>query len=222
MEGEKSSGVEVGPPISIVRLVLMLTTVGQQYLFLQQHDIIPSTGVCHKCHQVILGSPIVKGNERFWNCKKCKAVTTTRFGMVLYKSKMKLKNWILLAFCFTERNKTKRWLPQSGAYNLNEMLDLFQWFYLQKIEGRNPFWRLLELIAESNDYENVNNAQVDEIPDVEGAAVGGDDDEEEAEEGEDYESDDEEIYWFDCPFCKNIWLREDLRDQHMMTCDQRV
>ena len=68
MEGEKSSGVEVGPPISIVRLVLMLTTVGQQYLFLQQHDIIPSTGVCHKCHQVILGSPIVKGNERFWNC----------------------------------------------------------------------------------------------------------------------------------------------------------
>ena len=63
------------------------------------------------------------------------------------------------------------------------MLDLFQWFYLHKIEGRNPFWKLLELIAESNDYENVNNAQVDEIPDVEGAAVGGDDDEEEAEEG---------------------------------------
>ena len=69
----------------------------------------------------------------------------------------------------------KQWLLQSGAYNLNEMLDLFQWFYLQKIEGRNPFWRLLELIAESNDYENVNNAQVDEVPDVEGAAVGGDD-----------------------------------------------
>ena len=45
------------------------------------------------------------------------------------------------------------------------MLDLFQWFYLHKIEGRNPFWKLLELIAESNDYENVNNAQVDEIPD---------------------------------------------------------
>ena len=66
------------------------------------------------------------------------------------------------------------------------MLDLFQWFYLHKIEGRNPFWKLLELIAESID-ENVNNAQVDEIPDVEGAAVGGDDDEEEEEEGEDYE-----------------------------------
>ena len=44
MEQEKSSGVEVGPPISIVRLVLMLTTVG---------------------HQVIPGSPIVKGNNGF-------------------------------------------------------------------------------------------------------------------------------------------------------------
>ena len=36
--------------------------------------------------------------------------------------------------------------------------------------------------------ENVNNAQVDEVPDVEGAAVGGDDDEEEAEEGEEKEA----------------------------------
>ena len=52
--------------------------------------------------------------------------------------------------------------------------DLFQWFYLQKIEGRNSFWKLLELIAGSNDYENVTNAQVDEIPDGEAAAVGGD------------------------------------------------
>ena len=116
MEGEKSSGVGVSPPISIGRLVLLLTTVGQQYLFLQQHDSIPSTGVCHKCHQVILGSPIVKGNERFWNCKKCKAVTTTRFGTVLYKSKMKLKNWILLAFCFTERNKSDDNAPRGGSF----------------------------------------------------------------------------------------------------------
>ena len=39
MEGEKSSGVKVGPLISI--------------------------GVCHKYHQVIPGSPIVKGNNGF-------------------------------------------------------------------------------------------------------------------------------------------------------------
>ena len=80
----------------------------------------------------------------------------------------------------------------------------------------------METFRTNRGVKRLNNAQVDEIPDVEGAAVGSDDDEEEAEEGEDYESDDEEIYWFDCPFCKNIWLREDLRDQHMMTCDQRV
>ena len=127
MEGEKSSGVGVGPPISIGRLVLMLTTVGQQYLFLQQHDIIPSTGVCHKCHQVILGSPIVKGNERFWNCKKCKAVTTTRFGTVLYKSKMKLKNWILLAFCFTEQPRVMHTPPMKHPFLKRDMkIERFQ------------------------------------------------------------------------------------------------
>ena len=49
----------------------------------------------------------------------------------------------------------------------------------RRLRGETFFWRLLELIAESNDYENVNNAQVDEVPDVEGAAVVGDDDEEE-------------------------------------------
>ena len=148
MEGEKSSGVEVGPPISIVRLVLMLTTVGQQYLFLQQHDIIPSTGVCHKCHQVILGSPIVKGNERFWNCKKCKAVTTTRFGTVLYKSKMKLKNWILLAFCFTERNKSyaqtsnEASLPQEGYEDRTlSGTTMNRWYRFFRKLCRNDFQR---------------------------------------------------------------------------------
>ena len=48
--------------------------------------------------------PNSEGKQRFWICKKCKAVTTTRFGTVLYKSKMKLKNWILLAFCFTVKH----------------------------------------------------------------------------------------------------------------------
>ena len=126
----------------------MLTTVGQQYLFLQQHDIIPSTGVCHKCHQVILGSPIVKGNERFWNCKKCKAVTTTRFGTVLYKSKMKLKNWILLAFCFTERNKSyahtsnEASLPQEGYEDRTlSGTTMNRWYRFFRKLCRNDFQR---------------------------------------------------------------------------------
>ena len=62
-----------------------------------------------------------------------------------------------------------RWLPKGGSYNLTEYLELFQWFYQQKLNGKNPFWRLLELIAESNSYESVNDAQVDEVADVNGA-----------------------------------------------------
>ena len=29
---------------------------------------------------------------------------------------------------------------------------LFQWFYQQKLNGKKPFWRLIQLIVESNDY----------------------------------------------------------------------
>ena len=68
------------------------------------------------------------------------------------------------------------------------------------MNGKNPFWRLLDLIAESNSHEAVNDAQVDEIPDIDGED--GDDDEEEAE-GE-------------------IWLQEKSRDDHMVICSQRI
>ena len=30
----------------------------------------------------------------------------------------------------------KRWLPRAGSYNLTEYLDLFQWFYQQKLNGK--------------------------------------------------------------------------------------
>ena len=109
-----------GPPISVGRLALMLTTLGQQFMFLMEHDIISPTGVCHKCLQVITGNWIVKGNFRYWICVACKVVTSCRFGTVLYKSKMKLKNWVLLAYCFTKRNGTyaqtvnEASLPQEG------------------------------------------------------------------------------------------------------------
>ena len=116
----------------------------------------------------------------------------------------------------------KRWLPRAGSYNLTEYLDLFQWFYQQKLNGKNPFWRLLELIAESNSHEAVNDAQVDEIPDIDGED--GDDDEEEAEgeQEDEYESDEEEHYWYDCPWCKEIWLQEKSRGDHMVICSQRI
>ena len=58
--------------------------------------------------------------HRYWKCKVCNVLTTARFGTVLYKSKLKLKNWIMLAYCFTERNRTyaqtkaEASLPQEG------------------------------------------------------------------------------------------------------------
>ena len=117
--------------------------------------------------------------------------------------------------------QVKRWLPKGGTYNLAEYLELFQWFYQQKLNGRNPFWRLVELIAESNDYESVNRSQVEEEHDVYGED--GDEDElEEVEEEEEYESDDEEHYWYDCVWCKDIWIQESKRDEHMLTCSQRI
>ena len=119
--------------------------------------------------------------------------------------------------------QVKRWLPKGGTYNLAEYLELFQWFYQQKLNGRNPFWRLVELIAESNDYESVNRSQVEEEHDVYGEDGDEDELEEvEEEEEEEYESDDEEHYWYDCVWCKDIWIQESKRDEHMLTCSQRI
>ena len=39
----------------------------------------------------------------------------------------------------------------------------------------------------------------------------------ELEESED-ESDDEEMYWWDCPYCKMIFDSEKSRKKHMMKC----
>ena len=52
MGGEKRWPLVEGPPISVGRLVQMLTTVGEQLMFLMNHDIISDNGLCHKCDQV--------------------------------------------------------------------------------------------------------------------------------------------------------------------------
>ena len=92
--------------------------------------------------------PNSEGKQRFWNCKKCKAVTTTRFGTVLYKSKMKLKNWILLAFCFTERNKSyahtsnEASLPQEGYEDRTlSGTTINRWYRFFRKLCRNDFQR---------------------------------------------------------------------------------
>ena len=92
------------PPISISRLMAMLTTIGQQILFLQENNILPKTGFCQKCQETIKGEMKVKGNHRYWKCKECKVKTSMKYGTIFYQSNIKLISFILLAYCFTERN----------------------------------------------------------------------------------------------------------------------
>ena len=115
----------------------------------------------------------------------------------------------------------KRWLPSSGPYNLEEYLQMFQWFEMQKLAGVNPFWRLMELIAKDNSVDSLKEAVKNQKKsDSEGEpnnklieAT----QREEVEESED-ESDDEEMYWWDCPYCKMIFDSEKSRKKHMMKC----
>jgi hypothetical protein len=94
------------PAVSISRLVMMLTTMGQQISFLQEHDILPKRVFCQKCHGEISGEMKVRGNDRFWKCKSCKVTTSLRYGTILYDAKLKLINFNCLVYCFTEKNRT--------------------------------------------------------------------------------------------------------------------
>ena len=48
-----------------------------------------------------------------------------------------------------------------------------------------------------------------------------DDDESEDDEEDESEDDNEEHYWFDCPWCKDIWLSENERDEHLYYCRKK-
>ena len=90
------------PPVSISLLAMMLTTIGQQVTFLQDKNILPKTGLCRKCYATILGEYKVKKNERYWRCTKCNITTSLRFGTILYQTKLKLINFIMLVYSFTK------------------------------------------------------------------------------------------------------------------------
>ena len=118
MGGEKRWPLVEGPPISVGRLVLMLTTVGEQLMFLMKHDIISDNGLCHKCDQVITGEWVVKGNGR----------------------------WVLLAYCFTERHRThastvnEASLPQEGYVDRTlSTRTILRWFRYFRMLCRDDF-----------------------------------------------------------------------------------
>ena len=50
-----------------------------------------------------------------------------------------------------------------------------------------------------------------------------DDDKSDDGESDDDQSDgdEEEHYWWDCPFCKNIWLTAEERDVHLDMCTEK-
>ena len=73
--------------------------------------------------QVITGEWVVKGNGRYWRCKDCAVMTSRRYGTVLYQSKMKIKNWVLLAHCFTERHRTLASIANEASFPQEGYMD---------------------------------------------------------------------------------------------------
>ena len=123
----------------------------------------------------------------------------------------------------------KRWLRKSGAYNLEKNLKLFLWFEDQKLDNKDPFWSLVNLVAKYNSVEILNAANLVE-DDMDGYdhEVEGDDDADEDEENgeeEDDESDsDEEIeeeegtLFYSCPFCMGIFEEKVEMEDHVDIC----
>ena len=122
----------------------------------------------------------------------------------------------------------KRWLPKSGAYNLENNLKLFLWFEDQKINNKDPFWSLVNLIEKYNSVEILNaaNMVVDDMEGYDHEEEGGeepdddeDDDDEEEESDSDEEIDDEEdTLLYSCPFCMDIFEEKIEMEVHIDTC----
>ena len=114
--------------------------------------------------------------------------------------------------------KFKSWLPQAGRYNLDEYVWLFLWIEERKHDGEDPFWALVKLVAADNSLETLSAAvekdmeekdtEATEYDAVEDAALQKEASDEEEEEEEEEEEDKEVFYWFDCIFCKSIFLEE--------------
>ena len=87
-----------------------------------------------------------------------------------------------------------------------------------KLQGVDHFWRLLELIAEFNSQEYLKEALAKEER-IDTVGVPHNEAEESDAESDD-ESEDEEQYWFDCPFCGDIWIQKKERDLHLDFCTE--
>ena len=104
ISGSSNAPVTMRPPVSVGRLALQLVTTAAQIAFLQEVNILPVLGVCHGCGATIDSDFKEKKNQRVWQCGACSLTTTIRHDTVLYQSNMPYDRFIMMAYCFTQRN----------------------------------------------------------------------------------------------------------------------
>ena len=78
----KPKKFKIDLPISISRFVVILKTIGQYIMFLQEKNILPKSCFCQKGHETINGDMIVKGNHRYLKCQECKVKTSMKFRTI--------------------------------------------------------------------------------------------------------------------------------------------
>ena len=120
----------------------------------------------------------------------------------------------------------KRWLPQGGRYNLEQYLNLYNWFEDQKVERKDPFWSLIALIVAHNTTDDLRRSQ-EVVPDTEGhehedgEEEVGDENDNQMDTSDSETDDDEEDMVFSCPWCLRYYeTREEVAD-HLPVCDQK-
>ena len=120
----------------------------------------------------------------------------------------------------------KKWLPKSGAYNLENNLKLFLWFEDQKLQNKNPFWSLVNLVAKNNSVEVLERANLveDDMEGYDPVEEDGEEDEEEEEEEDDESDSDAEIedehdtLLYSCPFCMSVFEEKIEMETHVDSC----
>ena len=58
-----------------------------------------------------------------------------------------------------------------GPYNLQDYLGLFQWLHNLKIDGKEPFWELRDLIAKDNNIKTLKSSKKRNKADTEGETI---------------------------------------------------
>ena len=126
--------------------------------------------------------------------------------------------------------KFKRWLPQSGRYNLEEYMWLFMWMEEQRHKDADPFWALVALVAADNSTDTLmiavekDHEEKDTEAEEHNSEVGEEEQQDESDTEEEEHSDEEDyelFHWFDCAFCKSIFRKEDDLISHIRSCNKK-